>query len=381
MKKPTFLPIFKLALLILVIGFLSKPTLACTIVSAIAQNGQVWNCNNEDGPDGIANFINVFPKTGNSKYGYYTLSYLSPKYGQGSSLQGGTNEAGLTFDFNEINWVKKFDPKSKKIFPQGEEAILTHILATMDSVQEVVNFFKIYWFQNGFRGAQMHVADRQGTFAIISASGIKITQGKPLISTNFDICAKEDSSSCWRYEKATSKLAMEKVNLSTMMALCKETENQTLYSNVQNLTTGDIWFFSKHDPQHTIKINIRKMLSRGQKSYSFSDLRSLTNKPLAYKWVPLIPTVVADSIKQRYDGTFGNKLMGKIVVEVHHDGIRITGPDGKAEIFQPQSENVFFKPEEDVKIEFLTDKETGQMTLRVYENGFWSLSAVRKSSK
>ena len=35
----------------------------CTIVSAIAKNGHVWTANNEDGPYGVANFINVFPRS------------------------------------------------------------------------------------------------------------------------------------------------------------------------------------------------------------------------------------------------------------------------------------------------------------------------------
>jgi hypothetical protein len=39
---------------------------SCTIVSAIARNGNVWNLNNEDGPFGVANFINVFPKSENA---------------------------------------------------------------------------------------------------------------------------------------------------------------------------------------------------------------------------------------------------------------------------------------------------------------------------
>lgn len=64
---------------------------SCTIVSAIARNGNVWNLNNEDGPFGVANFINVFPKSENARYGYYTLSYLSPEYGKGGNIQGGMN--------------------------------------------------------------------------------------------------------------------------------------------------------------------------------------------------------------------------------------------------------------------------------------------------
>ena len=148
-------------------------TFACTIVSAIAKNGQVWNANNEDGPFGVANFINVYPKTSQNKYGYYTLTYFSSRFGQTGSIQGGTNEAGLTFDFNAIDAVNTSEVSSKKSFPKGDNAILTHILGTMDSVEEVIAFFETYWFENGFTGAQMHVADAEGNFAMISPSGIE----------------------------------------------------------------------------------------------------------------------------------------------------------------------------------------------------------------
>ncbi len=104
--------------LLLLAGMLRSTTsFACTIASGIAADGQVWTCNNEDGTTGVANFINVFPKSGEAKYGYYTLSHFSPKHGEGGNLQGGMNEAGLTFDFNAIRRVEQFDPKSKKAFP------------------------------------------------------------------------------------------------------------------------------------------------------------------------------------------------------------------------------------------------------------------------
>lgn len=158
----------RLSAFVFLILFSCSPGFCCTIVSAIDSEGRVWNANNEDGPLGVANFINVFPKSGTAKYGYYTLSYLSPSLGEGAGIQGGTNESGLTFDFNAINPVKPFDPKQKKAFTGGDQAILPHILSTMKSVDEVVAFFSEYWFQKGFSNAQMHVADRSGRFAIIS---------------------------------------------------------------------------------------------------------------------------------------------------------------------------------------------------------------------
>ncbi len=373
--------IFHSRMYIVIICLLSlvEPAFSCTIVSATASNGHVWNMNNEDGPFGVANFINVFPRLGQTKYGYYTLSYFSPEFGKGGSIQGGANEAGLTFDFNAIEEVKSFDMKSKKTFPQGDDVILPHILATMNSVEEVIDFFKTYWFQNGFRGAQMHVADRSGRFAIISASGFKLVEmGQPLISTNFDICGKEDGSSCWRYPIATSKLSTAAVGLMSLIAIALETTQKngsTMYTNIQNLTTGDIWFFSQHNPDVIVNTNINDMLSRGQKSYTFSDIRSLVEERPQHTWDKQTHINLADDIKNKYVGNYDNSFTGKIVVKNHKEGLQMSYADGRSEVFYPQSEHKYFLPDVDVHVEFRFDEAAKRMAMNLYENGLWAFRA------
>ncbi|QMW04964.1 hypothetical protein [Spirosoma foliorum] len=360
-------------------------TCACTTVSAVASNGQVWTCNNEDGEIGVANFINVFPKSLEMKYGYFTFSYFSPRFGEGSRIQGGMNEAGLTFDFNTIHQVTGFDPKSKKAFAQGDQQILPHILGTMKSVQEVIDFFNVYWFQKGFTSAQMHIADRQGRFAIVSASGIQLVEeGKFLVSTNFDICGKEDGSYCWRYPKATALLKENDPSLKTMMSICRETKQgeSTLYSNIQNLTTGDIWFLSKHDPQSTIKTNIVNLLAKGRISYTFNDLKSLIEvRPLVQ---PVKPTSIelTENVKEKYFGIYNNDFTGKLTIESDQAGIKITYSDGISTVLaQPQTENTFFVPNENVTVEFNPDKKTNQMKVSFHQDGFWRFDAWKSDSK
>jgi hypothetical protein len=253
----------------------------------------------------------------------------------------------------------------------------------MDSVQQVIRFFETYWFQNGFLGAQMHVADRHGRFAIISASGIQLKEkGQSLVSTNFDICGKEDGSTCQRYAKATSMLATREVNLATMVAISKETAgNENLYSNVQNLSTGDVWFFStRYAPGITVKMNIRQLLAKGRRSYAFNDLKALTEKRPAYKWIQSKPVSLPDSAKKVYAGTYYNLFTGNIVVDSDKDGIRISSEDGKSNLLLPRSGNVFFMPGEDVRVEFSLDKKRGQMTISMYENGFWAFTGRKAST-
>ena len=365
--------------IVIIIFLLSQPSYGCTIVSVIDKNGQVWNLNNEDGPYGVANFLNVFPKTENTKYGYFTLSYFSPALGNGGGIQGGMNEAGLTFDFNAIDPIKEFDPSTKKTFPSGDNAILPHILATMSTVDEVVNFFSIYWFQNGFTGAQMHVADKSGTFALISPSGIKIAEkGQPLISTNFDICGNESGASCWRYPIAQSKIESEEINLLTLMDIALATRQKngsTMYTNIQNLSTGDLWFFSKHDPNFIVPVNIGYLLEKGQKSYTFNDLNSFIEPRSNYTWQKPTFQSISEETKNKFVGTYNNFFAGDVVIRSQKEGLEASFADGNKAVFQPISENEFALMEADVKIKFILDKSANLIALDLYDQGYWSFRA------
>lgn len=369
---------------LLLLGFQMHTTSvnACTIVSGVSCNGHVWNANNEDGPLGIANFLNVFPQEKDSKYGFYTLCYISPIFSSGGKIQGGMNEMGLTFDFAAIEPQNKSELQNKKSFPKGDEAILTYILGNMSSTMEVVSFFRTYWFQSGFLTAQMHVADKNGIFANISPSGIEIIKnGESLITTNFDICGKEDSSSCWRYPIATELLSEEGANLSTMMALCKNTAQKTggtMYSNIQNLTTGDIWLLSKHDNGVIVKTNIDDLLKKGKRSYTFSDLRSIISDRQTKPWVEPKPVTLEKNIVNNYAGNYYNWYIGEITVEAQEDAIVMRSSFAPSETLIANSENSFFIPDAKIAIEFVLDEETGERTLQFFENGHWSFSAEAK---
>ena len=140
----------------------------------------------------------MFPKSASTRYGYYTLSYHNAKNGTNGNIQGGMNEAGLTFDFNALEHsYEVVGIDKKKRFPKGDAAILPHILANLSTAQELVSFFNEYWFMGGFTSAQMHVADRFGHFAIVSPSGSRvISGGKPQVSTNFRVCGGTKKPQC-----------------------------------------------------------------------------------------------------------------------------------------------------------------------------------------
>jgi hypothetical protein len=356
---------------------------ACTIVSGISSDGQVWTANNEDGHEGAAAFINVFPRSQKDKYGFFTLSY-SIADAENAGIQGGMNETGLTFDFNEIKKVATVD--RKKPFPAGDAAILRHILATMSSADEVVRFFDTYWFQKGFEAAQMHVADRKGRFAIISPSGNMLGQkDAPLVSTNFDLAKKEDGSTCWRYPIADKILKARKADLPVMVDVIGATrqtkETFTLYSNIQNLSTGDVWFFSKRDFNAPVKTHIADLLAKGRQTYSFDDLKALVEKREVRK--PIEPAIVElpQSSLAGYAGSYRHPSGVAICVEEHEKGLRLSGDGNPPSVVYPSASNTFFWPKEDAHLIFEATDNGTQMQMSAYENGYRLFTAKRLKPK
>jgi len=356
----------------------------CLTASGIAHNGHVWTANNEDGPFGVANFVNVFPRSGTDKYGYYTMTCLSPRYALTGAIQGGMNEAGLSFDFDAIPYVEAFDSQCREPYPEGNDAILPRILGNMETVQEVIAFFETYWFVDGFRSAQMHVSDRNGRFAIISASGTELVKkGESLVSTNFDIAGNGDGSDCWRYPIAVEKLSTLGAGLKTMEAICRATAQKTgatMYSNIQNLSTGDIWFFSKHDPGTMLRTNIAEMLSKGQRSYTFSDLSSLKKERPGYQWKTPIKAKFSKKKIADYLGSYEHSYIGTVNVGALENGIEVSFVDGTKEILYLDRQGNFSLPDYDLYIKFDIDEDSGKRQLSLYENGHWSFTVQKPDS-
>jgi len=266
--------------IILAIIISSQAVCACTIFSARDDKNEIWVGNNEDGIFQFYSYINVFPNC-DGKLGYYTLSFNNPENGNNSNAQGGMNEAGLFFDINALDASGKEYPiknlENKKSFPTGDANIYRHILGNFTTVHEVVAFFEQYWFDFGFNRIQMHFADRNGNFAMIGPSGSKVLEKEPFqISTNFSICANDPDYGCWRYPLVKQMLEENEIGVENMVNICESTAQTsditTMYSNVSNLNSGDIWFYYALDYRHPFRTNINDLISKGRKSYLIKDL-------------------------------------------------------------------------------------------------------------
>jgi hypothetical protein len=207
--------------------------------------------NNEDFFHTSSNYVNVFPAQGKNTLGYLTLTYGSPE----SSMQGGVNEAGLFFDVNALPPPQNYKlSRGKKPFPHGY--MLEYMLQHCRTVPEFLALWDTYYLPD--LGDQIHIADKYGNLAIIAPDTI-LRATKQLTSTNFNVCDTGPAKqSCWRYPIAQRLLAEGGVSQASLLRIATATSQRefttSVYTNMHNLSTGEIWFYLAEEyytPWHT----------------------------------------------------------------------------------------------------------------------------------
>ena len=257
----------------------------CTIVSGKTEDGVVWAGNNEDYYFDFNTYLNVLPPEGDL-LGAVSFTYGSP----GSFVEGGINEHGLFFDFN---WIPTIAPSDiadwgeRRAFPGGDDKLVVHILRTCSSVEDAIAVIKKYDID--LADAQMHLADRHGNLAIINASGIRVPNTNHQVSTNFNVLTRGPSSGgrmCWRYPVAERTLATQDVGLQSIRNALDATQQPrfygTIYSNVINLTTGDVYNYYAGDFEHVFHFKLADLLKGGKKSHLFRSL--FPDAPIVRIW-------------------------------------------------------------------------------------------------
>jgi tetratricopeptide (TPR) repeat protein len=257
----------------------------CTIISGKTKNNFVWFGNNEDFFFDFNYYLNVFPRQG-KLLGMITFTCGSPE----SVIQGGMNEAGVFLDWNAFppepqsayrDWDKKKD------YPGGAMALDLQILRNCTSVLEVRDLFNQYRDPE-FLSAQMHIADKLGNLAIVNAKGFRIAQGPYQVSTNYNVLTNDPSQAkaCWRYPIAERMLKENGVSFENVRNILDATQQKklvgTIYSNVANLTTGDVYNYYGGDFAIPYHFKLSELLAKGKKSYLWRSL--FPESPLVKVW-------------------------------------------------------------------------------------------------
>ena len=249
---------------------------SCTIFCAKDDHGHVWTGNNEDFYFfDFTTQITISPKS-DSTQAYFFFHYNN------DFPQGGVNESGLFFDGNAVESSEKKGFDLKEPFPGKIFNVLTFVLERCKSVPEIIEIFskyKIPWMQ----GAQLHFSDRLGNFGIITADSSWLSNGKFQVSTNYDLSHDDDDyKKCWRYPIAHSILNKANPGFELFSSICDSTSQRkdafTIYSNVHNLSTGEMWLYYGWDYENPYKTTFNDMIALGDTTFLIRKL--FVNQPL-----------------------------------------------------------------------------------------------------
>jgi hypothetical protein len=250
-------------LLLLLLLFWAIQAQACTIVSGTDSQGQTWAMNNEDFFHTYFNYVNVYPATGGNTLGYMTLTFGDPN----GSIQGGSNEAGVFFDINALPPQTYKLRTGRRPFPDG--SMLVYLLQRCKSVPQFLALWDTYYLPD-MGDVQLHIADKHGNLAVITPDTI-VRATRQLASTNFNVCESgPGKASCWRYPITQQLLAAGGISQENLVKIADATSwrefTTTLYTNIHNLSTGDIWFYLAEDYHTPWRTSMAALLQGGKRS-------------------------------------------------------------------------------------------------------------------
>ena len=255
---------------------ISSPAMACTIFTTELEDGTILVGNNEDYMYSISNFM-VVTAPSESSYGricFYNMSYI----------QGGMNEYGLFYDgascpLSEV----PFDSNLEQL----DYSLGDIVLSKCASVEEVEEFFESYNIPNSFcdhllftdsTGASAVFEWMEGELHIIRKGDDENYQ----VITNYWLTNPSlGGYPCDRYNTAVDLLQKQPPSIELCATILDSTKQNwgkggTLYSNIYNLSSKEVYVFFKGAMDTACKINMEQqfhsMEAGTQISYDLSKL-------------------------------------------------------------------------------------------------------------
>ncbi len=260
---------------------------SCTIFAASFGNTVLFG-NNED-------YINlnvhywVMP-AGDGKYSTFCVGFDDVK------PQGGMNEKGLCFDGNALP-IAPLNLHPELPRPPPGISLIKLVMQNCATVQDVIDLIKRYSWAEQIN-CQIFFADATGDMMVASAAPDgewaftrpAVSTDKFLVSTNFNVANTANGKyPCQRYNAATTLLEQIKserdVTVPNFRTVLNATHQEgvpygtsgvvnTVYSNIFNPGTGEIYIYYHHQFDEVAKLNLTQELAKGTKDASIADLFS-----------------------------------------------------------------------------------------------------------
>ncbi|MCB0548836.1 MAG: linear amide C-N hydrolase [Phaeodactylibacter sp.] len=212
-----------------------------------------------------------FEPATDTTYGMVVFDFESEGY-----AQGGMNTEGLFFDGTATPFVP-LDLSGKK---DCNCYIWTEVLQHCSNVEEAIEFIRPYRLPD-LEQVHLLFADRTGQSVIVGAYDGELTftyrKRAYQILTNFNVTDPEygGEEACPRYGKALEILQVDSSatveHVRNILSLTHQ-EELSVYSNIYDLTAGEVYIYSLADFNRSVKFNLAEELSKGTHSYSVPGL-------------------------------------------------------------------------------------------------------------
>ncbi|WP_256762135.1 carcinine hydrolase/isopenicillin-N N-acyltransferase family protein [Cohnella sp. WQ 127256] len=261
-------------------------TSACTVL-CVADSNQVFVGNNEDGTNVNAKAW-IIPSDGKS-YGYLAFGF------EDAVAQGGMNDQGFVMDWATTTIQSLAYSKGQRYF---KTTIFGHdfnemVLRESANVEDAIRIYKEFYIPevNG----HVLLADKSGRSVIVEwlDGQIKVlpAQNNVQFMTNFDLAPQSRISEIndIRYmimEQMLDSNNKNNASFEKVTDLLKATYQSgpnntgTIYSNIYNLTTGDVSTIYLQDPNNVITWNLHEELSKNK--IQVFDLKKMFAAPISY---------------------------------------------------------------------------------------------------
>ncbi|MBE9511529.1 MAG: linear amide C-N hydrolase [Bacteroidetes bacterium] len=264
-----------LTLLVLsqIIFVTNSPSKACSVFSA--SNGEkVFGATNKDWNN--TNTRILFIPSSDGKYGRVYIGYQIP---EGFQNVGGMNDQGLWYDGASL--PQRSDVRNYFNKPTVKGELCEKALEECASVEEVIEMYQKYYSPH-WQGHSMW-ADKYGNSVVIEFGEkdviFVLKQGDYQVMTNFYLSDQTNPRwfNCYRYKTITRLLTDNKelsVELftSALDAAHKEGITPTVFSNIYDLKNGEIYFYSFHNYNEFVRLNLAEELSKGNQYLKMPEL-------------------------------------------------------------------------------------------------------------
>ncbi len=261
---------------------------ACTNFKTIDDQTVFFGNSEDHALSQISDTFVTFVPRGHTWYDGSKLKYgaVVVGYGNGSGtswVQGGMNEKGLAFDSTSV-------PHTEPNLHNERLPFLVPEIFCCESVSEVIEYKKTHSVYQQEGSVQSFYVDKSGESVVFSIGEdgefnfIRNNESLQL-ATNYYVDdpsrRNPGSDAIRRYDAAEQILnnivTDEDISIEAITSVLDAVHFEgpavnTLYSNIFDVTNGDIYLYYFHQFEEVVKLNLEEELAKGRHAYRISDL-------------------------------------------------------------------------------------------------------------